>query len=184
MRKNVKKQTNKKELSVLSYIKFEESLQELKCLTPIFIQCLPNPIKLNRFLTRQRNIFWDLSNSSYFETDLCSDKYKIRKDKNDYSKDHFIQRSKAGYYIFIEVVNNPNMSTEEFIRLVEKYCSTIRLTRAEHNMVSGYCRKNKDCFTYEAYAVCGVKVRGLATYLKKNNIKKMKKFGTQKSILS
>ena len=104
-------------------IKCEETLKDFKCLLPRYRE-VRNDVNLYKmFMTRNRNPLWDLSNSTELRTGLKSK--KVIESKTKGVDDHFIQRSKAMKNIFFELDNNPDMTNEEFIRVLKKYSSTV-----------------------------------------------------------
>jgi hypothetical protein len=160
MRKNIK-------------LKCEETLKDFKCLLNRYNEVKSNPELFKMFMSRNRNPIWDISQTTDFRTGLSSKNYKEQKKNNQrgakYADDHFIQRTKAMKTIFYELSNNPEMSTDDFILLLKKYSSTIRLTKEEHNLVSNLS-KNRDVFNYQVYSELGIEVEGLENFLIEHNI--------------
>ncbi len=146
--------------------KIEETLKDFKCLLQRYREVKDNSEKLNLFFTRNRNPIWDITNINFFRTGLKSevavqDKSQILVD------DHFIQRSKSLKFIFDELDNQEDMSLEDFINLVKRLCSTVKLTREEHNKVTLFAKKNPTYLNYETYVACGIKVDGLSNFILK-----------------
>ena len=81
--------------------------------------------------------------------------------------DHFIQRSKSLKFIFSEMENNKDMDLDTFIVLVKKLCSTVKLTKEEHNIVTQFAKKNPTYLNYETYLSCNIKVDGLSDFILK-----------------
>jgi hypothetical protein len=148
-------------------IKCEETLKDFKCLLPRYRE-VRNDVNLYKmFMTRNRNPLWDLSNSTELRTGLKSK--KVIESKTKGVDDHFIQRSKAMKNIFFELDNNPDMTNEEFIRVLKKYSSTVELTKEEHGKVTGLSR-TRDVLNYQLYTELGIEVDGLQNLLIENNI--------------
>jgi hypothetical protein len=148
-------------------IKCEETLKDFKCLLPRYRE-VRNDVNLYKmFMTRNRNPLWDLSNSTELRTGLKSK--KVIESKTKGVDDHFIQRSKAMKNIFFELDNNPDMTNEEFIRILKKYSSTVELTKEEHGKVTGLSR-TRDVLNYQLYTELGIEVDGLQNLLIENNI--------------
>jgi hypothetical protein len=152
-------------------LKCSETLKDFKCLLGRYNEVKSDPELYKMFMSRNRNPIWDLSQSAYFRTGLSSKKFKetVKDDKSKYADDHYIQRSKAMKIIFYELLNNPNISTDEFINLLKKYSSTVRLTKDEHTRVSSLA-KSRDVFNYQIYSELNIEVEGIEKLLIENNI--------------
>lgn len=148
-------------------IKCEETLKDFKCLLPRYREVRSDVNLYKMFMTRNRNPLWDLSNSTELRTGLKSK--KVIESKTKGVDDHFIQRSKAMKNIFFELDNNPDMTNEEFIRILKKYSSTVELTKEEHGKVTGLSR-TRDVLNYQLYTELGIEVDGLQNLLIENNI--------------
>lgn len=83
-------------------------------------------------------------------------------------EDHYYQRTKAVKKIFSELVKNLEMDIETFISLLIRYCSTVTLTKEEHDRVGKFIRKNKTHLNYQVYNEHGIIVEGLPELIKKN----------------
>lgn len=147
---------NKNQLENIS-----ETLKDFKSLIPRYVEVKNDENLLKKFCVRNRNPVWDLTSAKYFDTGLISEGSKKQPKKNLVS-DHYIQRSRATKFIFDELVANPNMVTEEFIKVIKKYCSIVKLTKEEHDMVTSFAKKNKEYLNYEIYVACGIKIVGLS----------------------
>jgi F0F1-type ATP synthase delta subunit len=147
---------NKNQLENIS-----ETLKDFKSLIPRYIEVKNDDNLLKKFCVRNRNPVWDLTSAKYFDTGLISEASKKQPKKNLVS-DHYIQRSRATKFIFDELVSNPNITTEEFVKLIKKYCSIVKLTKEEHDMVTTFANKNKEYLNYEIYVACGIKIVGLS----------------------
>lgn len=141
-----------------------ETLDDFKALLPRFIKIKGDKKLLRKFCVRNRNPIWDLTNTKYFKTGLKSLKSE---NSNDLVDDHFIQRSKAMFLIFEEIEKKPNITVEEFLFLLKKYCSTVQITKEEHVLVSLYAKQNPDFYNYESYLACGVKIPELNNWMLK-----------------
>lgn len=143
----------------------EETLKDKKNGLVRYREVKNDPVKLRAFCVRNRNPIWDITNCSHFKTGLMSESAKKSKEK--LVDDHFIQRSKAVKIIYEKIDNNENMSLTEFIDILKRFCSTIKLTLEEHKKVTTFIRKNKNFTNFEAYVACGIKVDGLTEFIYK-----------------
>ena len=139
-----------------------ETLKDFRVLTQRYKEVKDDPFLLPKFYSRNRNPLFDVTQNSFFRTGLISESAANEKKCVD---DHFIQRSRALRFIFQELEKNPNISLKEFVQLLKKYCSTVKLTKEEHNKVTQFAKKNPDLLNYEIYPICGVKVAGLGEYI-------------------
>ena len=149
-------------LSEEQLIKVEETLKDFVCLIPRYIEVKGNDKLYNMFLSRNRNPLFDMTGTKFWETGLSSNGAKLSSGKK--VKDHYIPRKLAMGYIMDELVNNPNMSVDDFIVLCKKYASTVNLTKEEHNLVT-IMAKNTGRPNYEFYESCGIIVEGLDSIL-------------------
>lgn len=149
-------------LSDKQLIKIEETLKDFVCLIPRYIESKGNDKLYNMFLSRNRNPLFDMTGTKFWETGLSSNGAKLSSGKK--VKDHYIPRKLAMGYIMDELVNNPNMSVDDFIVLCKKYASTVNLTKEEHNLVT-LMAKNTGRPSYEFYSSCGIIVEGLENIL-------------------
>ena len=148
-------------------LKCEETLKDFKCLLLRYRE-VKNDVKLFKmFMTRNRNPLWDLSNSSELRTGLKSK--RVIESKTKGVDDHFIQRSKAMKNIFFELDNHPDMTVDEFIKVLKKYSSTVELTKEEHGKVTGLSR-TRDVLNYQLYSELDIEVDGLQRIMIENNI--------------
>ena len=106
--------------------KIEETLEDFKVLLIRYRKIQGNENKLKQFFVRNRNPIWDVTNCKFFKTGLMSESAKDI-ELNQLVDDHFIQRSKAMRFIFSELDKNENMELNQFIQLLKKYCSTVKL---------------------------------------------------------
>ena len=143
----------------------EETLQDWKCLLPRWNKVKDSPELRKKFCNRNRNPLFDISNNSFFDTGLGS---FDGLNSNTFVKDHFIQRTKAVGLIFEELNQNPDIGVNQFIKLLRKYCSVVRITKVEHSKVTSYCKTNKEAYNYEAYRACGIKISGLSELILQN----------------
>jgi hypothetical protein len=151
----------KKTLNHAQLINIEETLKDFKALLSRYREVKDNSDLLKKFLTRNRNPVWDITNNNFFKTGLLSDESKDQSNSK-LVDDHFIQRSKAMRFIFKELDTNENMDIDTFIFLLKKYCSTVKLTKVEHIKVTQIAKKNPTYLNYESYLACGIKIDGLS----------------------
>lgn len=145
-------------------LKIEETMKDFKCLLSRFSELKNDDEKLKLFFTRNRNPIWDITNTKFFWTGLKSEKGKNLQNK-ELVDDHFIQRSKSLKFVFEEMEKNSDMDLNTFISLVKKYCSTVKLTKEEHNIVTQFAKKNPTYLNYEAYSACNIRVDGLSDFI-------------------
>jgi hypothetical protein len=155
-----------------SMLKINEAFECYKKLLNRYSELRNDPKALNRFYSMCRNPLFDITGISYFRTGLMSNAAAKCQEKCYTSQDHFIQRTKALKYIFRDMAKNPNMTLEQFIALVKKYCSTVTLTKEEHRSVTTYGRKHKDMTNVKIYKKLGIKVTGLGQWCKENYVTK------------
>lgn len=127
---------------------------------------------LKDFYSMNRNPIFDITGIKLFETGLMSEEAK-KLDKEGLSQDHLIQRTKSLSHIFPELAKNPKMTTEQFIKVLRRYCSTITLTKEEHRKMTTYSRMNPSWVNAVMYDEIGIKVNGLDGWIKKNRIRKI-----------
>jgi hypothetical protein len=108
------------------------------------------------FSQLNRNLLFDITNVDRFKTKWISEKAKANPDLTR-SWDHVLQRSSITQKIFEEMDRNPQMTLGGFIRLLNKYCSQVLLTKEEHKQVTGFTQ-NKDELNFEIYWVLGIKM--------------------------
>lgn len=147
-------------------INLKETLQDWKCLLFRWDEVKGSPELRKKFCSRNRNPLFDISNNSLFDTGLGS---KDGLSSCNSVKDHYIQRTKAVGLIFDELVKNPNIQSQDFLKILRKYCSIVKLTKDEHSKISSYCKSNPTVYNYEAYIACGIRVEGLSEIILRNN---------------
>lgn len=140
----------------------EETLKDFKCLIPRYCEVRDNELLFKSFCSRNRNPLWDITNISYFKTGLMSESAKTSTEK--LCDDHFVQRKLSMKLIMDSLVKSPNMSVEEFIKLIKKYSSTVKITRDEHTLVSQKT-KNNDQYNFKVYEELGIIINGLDEYV-------------------
>ena len=127
---------------------------------------------LKQFYSMNRNPIFDITGVKLFETGLMSDEAK-ELPKEGLSQDHIIQRTKSLSHIFPEIAKNPKMTTEQFIKILRKYCSTVTLTKEEHRRMTTYGRMNPTRANVVMYDEIGIYIDGLDSWVSKNRIKKI-----------
>jgi len=147
-------------------LKIEETMKDFKCLLSRYTELKNDETKLKLFFTRNRNPIWDITNTKFFKTGLKSEQSKNKSNK-ELVDDHFIQRSKSLKFIFSEMEKDKDMDINTFIVLVKKLCSTVKLTKEEHNIVTQFAKKNPTYLNYETYLACNIKVDGLSDFILK-----------------
>lgn len=123
----------------------------------------------NMFRSLSRNPIFDITGVKYFSTGLSSAK-ALKCTKCETSKDHILQRTKALKIIYKALVKNPKMTTEEYILLLKKYCSTVRLTKDEHQMVNVVSRQHPEWSNRKIYNKLKIKIPGLGKYEQEMNL--------------
>jgi len=139
----------------------EETLEDFKVLLSRYRSVKDNETKLKQFFVRNRNPIWDVTNCKYFKTGLMSESAK-NVPLTQLVDDHYIQRSKAMKFIFSELDKDEDMSIDKFIVMLKKYCSTVKLSKDEHNKVTVVAKKNPTYLNYESYLACGILIEGLS----------------------
>jgi hypothetical protein len=137
------------------------TLESFKSLISVYNTIKNDPDKIREFCSLHRNPIWDLTSIKLFNTGLISEEGK-KQPKTNLVSDHYIQRSKATKIIFDILSENPNMNMEEFIELLKKYGSTIKITKEEHSAVTSFAKKNKEYLNHQIYDICGIKIVGLS----------------------
>lgn len=136
-----------------------ELLDDWKCLVPRWNQIKDCDLLKRKFCVRNRNPLFDISSNSYFNSGLGSlEGLQIDKPVLD----HYVQRAKAVEHIFEHLNVNPNITVYEFLEILKKYCSVVKLTKKEHSKVTSFCRSNKDFYNFQVYELCGIKISGLS----------------------
>jgi hypothetical protein len=142
----------------------EETLEDFKVLLSRYRNVKDNEIKSKQFFVRNRNPIFDITGCNFFKTGLMSESAKYISSKQ-LVDDHYIQRSKAMRLIFSELDNNENMTLNEFIILLKKYCSTIKLSKEEHSKVTILAKQNPNYLNHEIYLDCDIIVDGLSEFI-------------------
>ena len=157
-----------KKLTSFQVMKISETLEDFKALLPRYRKCREDESGelLHRFCSRNRNPLFDITSIDYFSSNLTSENVK-NEDKKKLVADHYIQRTKAVKLIFQELDIKENLTFDEFVSLMKKYCSTVLLTKEEHNRVTSFAKMNPNYFNYESYLACGVRVPGLSEQMLK-----------------
>lgn len=120
---------------------------------------------LDDFMSLNRNPFFDLTNNKFFKTGLLSNEVKKSNLKNkDIVHDHFIQRKKSMNLLFNLLLENPNMSVDEFIVFMKQHSSTVGITKDEHMKVT-IMAKGSDEYNFNLYVKCGIIVEGLDNFI-------------------
>jgi hypothetical protein len=65
-------------------------------------------------------------------------------------------------FIFSELDKNEDMDINDFILLLKKYCSTVKLSKDEHTRVTVVARQNPNYLNYETYLACDIEIDGLS----------------------
>ena len=147
---------SKKKLSLIN-----ETLKDFKCLIPRYLEVKNDQKLLDSFCSRNRNPLWDITNVSYFKTGLLSEEAKKTPDNT--TDDHFIQRKLSMKLIMESLVNNPNMNLDEFVEIIRKYSSTVKITKDEHTLVSQKT-KNKELYNFKVYDELGIVIENIGEY--------------------
>lgn len=145
------------------------SFQMLKQMIPYYILFKDNVEYDNMFRSLSRNPLFDITGNKYFSTGLISSKAS-KCDKCETSKDHILQRTKALKIIFDLLVKNPDMNVLEYIQFLKRYCSTVILTRDEHNLVNVVSKKYPQWSNRKIYNKLKIKIPGIGAYEKQMNL--------------
>jgi hypothetical protein len=146
------------------YTHIKENLIIFKELLPLHNK--KNHDERHRFYRSLRSLIFDITTYNFFKTGLMSENTKLKGENT--VEDHYYQRTKAVKKIFSELVKNLEMDIETFISLLIRYCSTVTLTKEEHDRVGKFIRKNKTHLNYQVYNEHGIIVEGLPELIKKN----------------
>ena len=146
----------------------EETLEDFKALLARYRSVKDDEIKSKQFFVRNRNPIFDITGCNFFKTGLISESARYISSKL-LVDDNYIQRSKAMRIIFSELDNNENMGLNEFILLLQKYCSTIKLSKEEHNKVTILAKQNPNYLNHEIYSDCDIIIDGLSELLLRLN---------------
>ena len=141
--------------------KISETLEDFRVLLGRYRKLKNDDVRSRNFFVRNRNPIWDISQAKYFKTGLLSNLAK-NTPIQDLVDDHFIQRSRAMKFIFSELDKNENMTESQFISCLKKYCSTVKLTKEEHQKVTIFAKQNPSFLNYEIYLKCNIEVKGLS----------------------
>jgi hypothetical protein len=171
------RQTRKPILTETKMKQIEQSLEIYKKLIPIWKRLRNNGNKeeIKRFLSLNRNPLFDITGVSYFKTGLMSNECKRNLKDCDCKKthDHLIQRTKALEYVFNEISSNSDMTPRQYVRVIRRYCSTVLLTREEHNLVTSFTKNNPSYANASIYSKLGIKINGLDKWVRKNKLVKV-----------
>jgi hypothetical protein len=149
-----------KKLKDNQLLKISETFEDFKALVPRFISVKDDSEKFRLFCTRNRNQIWDLQ---MFKTGLISEAAKgVKRELR--TEEHFFNRSLSSKIIFEMLVENPEMTLDEFIKILVKYTSTIILTKEEHNRLTPLT-KGSFKKSYQDYVNCGIIIYGLEEYI-------------------
>ena len=159
-------------ISDKAMLKINEAFESYKVLVVRYANLRNDPKALKRFLSMHRNPLFDITGNAYFKTGLMSATAMKCDDRCLVSQDHFIQRTKALKFIFRDLAKNPNMTLEQFIAIVKKYCSTVTLTKEEHRRVTVYGRKHRDMTNVKIYKKLKIKIQGLGEWCNKHYLTK------------
>lgn len=148
-----------KKLTDKQKLKIDMTLEMFKLLLPMYISVKGDVDRFNFFCGSLRSQIYDIS---FFKTGLISEAAKNKSIKR--VDEHLFNRTLSCKIIFEKLEKNPNMNVEEFISLLVKYCSTIKLTKIEHDKLTtntgGMYKK-----TYSDYINCGILMEGLEEYI-------------------
>jgi len=149
MKKLTKKQT----------LKISMTLRMFKLLLPLYIEVKNDKDKFNYFCGSLRSQIYDIS---FFKTGLISDGAKNKSVKK--VAEHLYNRTLSCWIIFEKLGVNPDMDEDEFTELLVKYCSTIVITKEEHDRMTS---KTKGMYkkTINDYTDFGIIVNGLEEYI-------------------
>ena len=148
-----------KNLTEKQTLKISMTLRMFKLLLPLYIDVKDNEDKFNYFCGSLRSQIYDIS---FFKTGLISEGAKNKSVKK--VDEHLYNRTLACRIIFEKLESNPNMTEEEFTKLLVKYCSTIVITKEEHDRMTN---KTKGMYkkTINDYTDFGIIVNGLEDYI-------------------
>jgi hypothetical protein len=148
-----------KTLTEKQALKISMTLRMFKLLLPLYIEVKNQKEEYNYFCGSLRSQIYDIS---FFKTGLISEAAKVKSVKNVH--EHLYNRTLACKIIFQELENNPDMDVEVFVNLLIKYCSTIVITKVEHDRMTN---KTKGMYkkTINDYTDFGIVVDGLVEYI-------------------
>jgi hypothetical protein len=150
-------------ISKKKLLSIDETLKDFKCLIPRYVEVKHDKNLLELFCSRNRNPIWDITNISYFKTGLLSESAKSTT-SDKLCDDHFIQRKLSMRLIMESLEKNPNITLEEFIFLIKKYSSTVKITKEEHSQVSQKTKKSNQ-YNFKVYEELGIVVKGIEEYI-------------------
>lgn len=153
-----------KKLTDKQSFKIKMTLRMFKLLLPLYIESKGDDEKYNYFCSSLRSQIYDIS---FFKTGLISEAAKDKTVKK--VDEHLFNRKLSSKLIFDKLEENPNMSEDEFIELLFKYCSTIVITKEEHDRMTS---KTKGFYykTIQDYLEHGIIVNGLDEYINSINV--------------
>jgi len=156
-------------------LKISETLKDYKALLPRYLEVRDNFELLFEFCKRQRSTIWDLN---MFKTGLLSEavmeakvlnKTLPKNKKIKITEEHVVNRTLTAKIVFDFLVKNPSMSMDEFVEIMSKYGSTIKLTKKEHDLLpkktKGFHKK-----TISDYEDNGIIVPGLTEHIEYLNL--------------
>jgi hypothetical protein len=156
------KEPKKKVLSDVQFIKIEMALEMYKCLLPLYIKYKNDEKKFKIFCGLNRNLIFDITKGDFFKVGLISEEALKKLEKT--TQEHLYNRTLSSKIIFPKFEENPNMTVDEFIKILLKYGVTITMTCKEHNdlpkSMKGFYEK-----THEDYENNGVYIPGLKEYI-------------------
>jgi hypothetical protein len=157
--KKVKEPKVKPEFTETQLWKMRKLFKYFKSLVSDYLDDRNNEKDLSFFCNTFRSPIFDLQ---FLKTGLISEAAKLVP-YNMRAKDHYYNRKLSIHLIFEQVVNNIDMTFEEFVVILKRYGSTIIITKEEHARfkkdVQGMYLK-----TYRDYEDRGVDVPGLREY--------------------
>ena len=149
-------------ISKLKQRMIEETLKDFKCLLVRYREYRGDDELVKEFCSRNRNPLFDITTIKYFQTGFKSN--GLIQNGGTPVNDHYITRVKSTEIIFEELHNNPEMSVEEFTRLIKKYSSTISITKDEHMKIT-QLTKGTGVMNYLVYEQVGIEVPGLKEHI-------------------
>jgi len=156
------KSKKEKVLTDIQFTKIDMVLKMFKCLLPLYIECKDDEPRCVTFCGLNRSVIYDITSCSFFKVGLISDGALKKLERN--VEEHLYNRTLSSRVIFSILEKNPDMTVEDFIKILKKYGTTITLTESEHNRLpkdtKGFYEK-----TYEDYEKIGVNVLGLRDYM-------------------
>jgi hypothetical protein len=153
--------------------KISMSLELYKSSLSLYKRYKDTPELEKMFRSLSRNPLFDVTGTMYFQTGAYSNSaWRQRKDRSLLTKDHFFQRTKALKELFETLMENPNMSTEEYIEFLRSCCSTVFLTKIQHAEVNLVAKQRPTWTNHKIYNFLGIKFHNnaLNEFIKTNKI--------------